>query len=467
MTRSQDADRAKKTTVLVVVTVGSFVTPFMGSSVNVALPAIQQAFGLDAIMLSWVATSFLLSAAIFMVPFGRLADIHGRKRTFAWGMLVYTAASVLAALSFSGTMLLATRVLQGLGSAMIFTSGLAILTSVFPPGERGRAMGIAVGAVYIGLSMGPVLGGILTQNLGWRSVFLAPAPVGLLSVALVFWKLKDEWAEARGERFDLTGSIFFGLALVAVMYGLSRLPAPSSFGLIGLGLFWAAVFIWWEQRTPQPVIEISLFRRNRVFAFSNLAALINYSATFAVTFLLSLYLQYIKAFKPQTAGLILVTQPLVQAVCSPLAGRLSDRIQPRLVASVGMALTAVGLAVFTALGPETPAWFMIGNLVVMGLGFGLFSSPNTNAIMSSVEKRHLGIASGAVSTMRLLGQMTSMGIATLIFALVIGPFAITPDRYPQFLESVRIAFMIFSLLCLFGVAASMIRGRLPANRSGD
>jgi EmrB/QacA subfamily drug resistance transporter len=334
----------------------------MGSSVNIALPSIGKEFAMDAVLLSWVATSFLLAAAMFLVPSGRIADIHGRKRIFTYGILIYTVSSLLSAISTSAIILISYRVLQGIGGAMIFGTAVAILTSVFPPGERGKALGINVAAVYLGLSLGPFLGGFLTQHFGWRSIFLANVPLGLIIIVIIFWKLKGEWAEAKGEKFDFTGSIIYSLTLVAIMYGFSLLPAMSSAWLILIGVLGISAFVVWELRVESPVLNINLFRNNTVFAFSNLAALINYSATFAVTFLLSLYLQYINGLSPQNAGLILISQPVVMAIFSPFAGRLSDRIEPRIVASIGMALASVGLFLFTFLNEKTSLEFIIASL---------------------------------------------------------------------------------------------------------
>lgn len=449
-----------KGTALLVATLASFLMPFMGSSINIALPSIGKDFAMNAVLLSWVATAYLLAAAVFLVPFGRLADIHGRKKVFAAGIVVYTLGSLLCGLSTSSAMLLSWRVVQGVGSAMMFGTALAIITSVFPPDERGRALGINVAAVYVGLSLGPFLGGLLTQHLGWRSVFLANVPLGLIMISFVLWKLKGEWAEARGERFDFVGALSYGGAIVAIMYGFSILPAMWGIGIIAAGALGILAFVTWEMRVKSPVVNMSLFRRNTVFVMSNLAALINYSATFAVTFLLSLYLQYIKGFTPQYAGFILVAQPVVMAIFSPLAGRLSDRIEPRIVASAGMTLTTIGLLLFAFLGEGTTLAFIIPGLVVLGLGFGLFSSPNMNAVMSSVERRFYGVAAGTVSTMRLIGQMFSMGLAMLIFAVVIGRVEITPEYYSHFLSGVKIAFIVFAALCFVGIFASLARGKV-------
>ncbi|MCP8309138.1 MAG: MFS transporter [archaeon] len=449
-----------KRVALLVTTLTSFLIPFMVSSVNIALPQIGSEFAMDAVLLSWVATSYLLSSAMFLIPFGRIADIYGRKRIFTYGILIYTVSSLLSAISTSATMLIFFRILQGIGGAMIFGTAVAILTSVFPVGERGKVLGINVAAVYSGLSLGPFLGGFLTQHFGWSSIFLANVPLGLIIIAFIFLKLKGEWAEAKGEKFDFTGSTIYSLMLIAIMYGLSLLPTISGAWLILIGALGIFAFVKWEIKVKSPVLDMNLFRNNRVFAFSNLAALINYSATFAVTFLLSLYLQYIKGLSPQDAGIILVSQPVVQAIFSPFAGRLSDRIEPRIVASIGMALTTIGLSLFTVLNEKTNLEFIVASLILLGFGFALFSSPNTNAVMSSIEKKFYGVASATLGTMRLTGQMLSMGIAMLIFAIYIGRVQITPEYYPLFLRSVEAAFIIFAILCFLGIFASLVRGKV-------
>ncbi len=445
---------------LLVTTVGAFLTPFMGSSIAIALPSIGGELAMDAILLGWVATAYLLAAAMFLVPLGRIADIYGRKRIFTYGMITYTAASLLSAISTSAAMLISFRVLQGIGGAMIFSTGVAILTSVFPPEERGRVLGINVAAVYAGLSLGPFVGGLLTQYLGWRSIFWANVPLGLLIIALIFWKLKGEWAEAKGEKFDIAGSIIYSLMLIAIMYGFTMLPELPGAGLILAGGLGIVAFVKWETKVKSPVLDVRLFRNNTVFALSNLAAFINYSATFAVSFLLSLYLQYIKGLTPQIAGLVLVAAPVVQAIFSPFAGRLSDKIEPRIVASLGMGLTVIGLIFFIFLGNTTSLWFIIAGLIILGFGFALFSSPNTNAVMSSVEKRFYGVASATLATMRQIGMMFSMGMVMLIFAIYLGRVQITPEYYAPFLSSLNTAFIIFTVLCFGGIFASLARGKV-------
>ncbi|MBU7012271.1 MAG: MFS transporter [Theionarchaea archaeon] len=449
-----------KKSALFVATLGSFLTPFMSSSVNIALPSIGEEFAMNAILLSWVNTAYLLAAAVFLVPFGRVADIYGRKKVFSYGIIVYTLSSFLLGVSPSGFFLLVFRVLQGMGGAMIFGTAVAILTSVFPVSERGKVIGINIAAVYTGLSLGPVLGGFLTQYLGWRSIFLVNVPLGLAVIVLVIARLPGEWAGSPGEKFDIPGSLVYGLTLVTIIYGMSLLPEKEALYLISIGILGIFAFVKWETRIDAPVLNMNLFKRNVVFAFSSLAALINYSATFAVAFLMSLYLQYIRGFDPQNAGLILLCQPVVMVLFSPFAGRLSDKIEPRIVASFGMALTTAALFTFALLEDTTGIQFVIARLAFLGAGLAFFSSPNTNAIMSSVGKKSYGIGSAMVATMRLLGQMTSMGIAMVVIALYIGKVEITPEYYVMFLKSAKLIFTIFAGLCFGGVFASLARGKI-------
>jgi EmrB/QacA subfamily drug resistance transporter len=457
---SETSNRHQEASTLLVATVTSFIGPYLISAVNVALPAIQTEFAISAVTLSWVATSYLLSTAVFLVPMGKIADIYGRKRIFTFGLILLTATAFFLSLTASVPVLIFLRAMQGFSAAMIVSTGMAILTSVFPPERRGRAIGIYVAAVYVGLSVGPTVGGILTHHFGWRSVFWSIIPLGLASVAITITCLKGEWKGQPGETFDLSGSLIYGASLLLLMYGASL--APDVFGLISaglgvLGFFW---FFKHEQSIPWPVFEVRLFQHNRVFAFSSLAALINYAATFAITFMMSLYLQLVKGFNPQTAGFILVAQPMVQAILSPVAGRWSDRVEPRILASTGMGLTAAGLLQLVFIHQETPVWYVTGILMMLGVGFALFSSPNTNAIMGSVEKKHFGIASGAVATMRLMGQMASMAIVTIIFSLCLGGEPVCASSLTFFLLSLKIIFLIFMGLCLAGIYFSLGRGNL-------
>lgn len=460
MATADDLAGVDRRSILLVSTVASFLTPFMGAAVNIALPSIGEEFEMDAVLLSWVATGYLLAAAMFLVPFGRMADLIGRKRVFLWGMVVITVLTTALGFSVSGPMVVILRFVQGIGSAMVFGTGIALLTAVYPREQRGSVLGINVMAVYVGLSVGPFIGGVLTEQLGWRWVFLVIAPLGLLVIGIVLWKVKGDIAGSRGERFDIQGSVLYCLAITLVLLGFSSLPEARGIALLAGGILAAMLFVFWGSWAKHPVLDVNLFRRNRVFAYSNLAALIHYSATFAIAFLLSLYLQLVKGMSPQEAGLVILVQPVMMALFSPFTGSLSDKVEPRVLASVGMSITTAGLAAFAFLTEATDVGLITLALVVIGIGYAFFSSPNTNAVMSSVEPRAYGVASGTLGTMRLLGQVVSMGIATMLFSVFIGRVQITPALHGEFMMAVNVAFAVFTILCFLGIFASMARGHV-------
>lgn len=443
---------------LFVVVLSSFLVPFMMAALNVALPAIGSEFALSAVSLGWVVTSYSLATAVVLMPFGRIGDLHGRKRVFVWGLVVFTLGAVLSAVAGTGAAFLAGRVVNGIGAGMNFATGMAILMTVVPPRQRGQALGWNVAAVYLGLSVGPALGGVIAHDFGWRWIFGVSALAAVAATVLSVWKLDGEWIESRGAAFDLGGSLLYAAALVALIAGCTMVPTPAGIGLViasGLGF---AGFVRWERRCASPMVDVSLFTANRVFAFSSLATLINYSATAGVGFLISLYLQYAKGLSPQQAGLVLMIQPIVMTVLSPIAGRLSDRVEPGRMASAGMALAAAALAVFCLLRLESGMGLAVTGLVILGVGFALFSSPNSHVVMGSVEAKHYGAASGVLGTMRVVGQVMSMAVVMLISTLVLGRAQIGPDNVSLFIHCQRTAFVVFAVLCLAGTFASLVRG---------
>ncbi len=458
-----DHVKTSKLGLLIVVTATTFMGPFMISGVNIILPAIGRDFAAGAVLLSWVANAYLLSTAVMLVPAAKIADIKGRKKIFVLGIGLFTLSTIAIVPAQTIWTVIGLRIFQGVGAAMISTTGIAIVSSVFPPSERGRAIGMTVAAVYIGLSSGPFAAGYLSALWGWRSVFAVSFPLGVLAFFLAAAIIKDEWRPAMGQPLDMPGVILYGLALVFFMLGLSRMPGLSGIFLILAGLAGFAAFIRQETRATYPVVEIKLFRENRGFSYSSLAALINYAATFAIAFYLSLYLQYIKGMTPQATGLVLIAQPLMMAFFSPVAGRLSDRFEPAAIASLGMALCAVGLFLLAWLTHATTISFIVSTLLLLGLGFALFSSPNMNAIMSSVQPMHYGLASGTVATMRLIGQMLSMAVATMFLAILIGDERITAQNHDPFLLSTRLGFLTFCVFCLIGIYFSYTRGSIRSD----
>ncbi|OGV63467.1 MAG: hypothetical protein A2498_09240 [Lentisphaerae bacterium RIFOXYC12_FULL_60_16] len=447
------------TAILTVVVLSSFLVPFMMAALNIALPSIGNDLELDAVMLGWVATTYLLTAAVLLLPCGRAGDLYGRRIVFLYGMGTYTVGSFLSSLAPGILSLLTARIIQGIGGAMVFSTGTAILISAVAPRNRGRALGWNVAAVYLGLSLGPVLGGIIAHDLGWRWIFGLNAGAGLLATLLTIRCLHDNTAEAVGKRFDFTGAGIYGWGLITFLYGCTRISDPVGPLCILVSILSGIYFVRHELHTASPLLDIRLVRTNLPFLLSNTAALIHYAATAGLGFILSLYLVNIRGFTPRDAGWIMIAQPVMMTLFSPLAGRWSDRIPPWKLASLGMSLTAIGLGTFCILQPDTPLWSIMTGLGILGFGFALFSSPNTHAIMGSVEPRHYGMASGILASMRSIGQMTSMAIVMMILTLVMGRGKTVLEAPEQFGRSARIACAVFSALCVAGLFASLARGR--------
>lgn len=446
--------------ILFVTTLSSFLTPFMGSAINIALPTMGKELHLNTVALGWVSTSYLLAAAVFLLPFGRLADTYGRKRFFLAGIIVFSLGALLTALSGNQPMLIGSRIINGIGGAMIYATAIAILTSAFPKEERGTVLGINVASVYLGLSIGPTAGGLLTAYWGWQSIFIVAAILGVIMIPIAMRKLKNDYKRDQPAGFDYKGSFLYATGLALVIYGFPEIATLSGVLLLGLGIVLLFLFFRVENKLSNPLLNLNIFKGNQVFIFSNLAAFINYSATFALVFLMSFFLQKVKDFDAREAGFILMAQPVMMTIFSPLAGKLSDRLEPRLVASVGMGITVIGLFGFAFLQVTTPLWYIIMFQMILGLGFALFSSPNTNAVMSSIKPQHYGFASATLGTMRLTGQTMSMGISLMIISLMMGQSTLTQTTDATLLPSIRLAFLVFAILCLIGVYFSLKRGKL-------
>ncbi len=445
--------------VLVVTCLSTSLVPLMGSSLNLALPAINASFSLSARHTGWILTSYLLSTAIFQIPCARMSEIFGRRRIYLCGLALFSAFSVMSAMAHSGEALVVYRFLSGIGSAMIFSTNLAIITSVVPLQRRGWALGINSATVYFSLSLGPFVGGFLTQSLGWHSIFLIAAFMGALAFCGAAVFVKDEWKSENGRGFDWLGTLVYALGLSSLICGFSMLPHVYGFALSALGLALIAFFAFYETRAAHPVFNVSLILKNRVFAFSSLSSLINYSATTSAVFMLSIYLQYVRALTPIEAGAIIVCQSVIMALASLRAGRLSDRFSASKVATFGMFFSFLGLLSFCAISEGTNFVFIALSLFVMGLGFGIFSSPNTNVVMSSVGPKDYAQAAATMGTVRLVGQSLSMGIAMMAVSFNMGNKAFSPALHAEITESMRMSFAIGAAFCLAGIYFSSVRVR--------
>jgi len=480
-----DQLHARRWQLLALTSVGAFMGPLDGSIVAVALPDMGRSLHLSFTASMWVQAVYLLVMAASLIPLGRLADRHGRVRFYLSGIVLFTLGSLFSALSMNAAWLMGSRALQGAGAALLVATSTAIVTAVFPPDERGRALGINVMAVYLGLSVGPPLGGFLTDHFGWPSIFLINLPIGIAVAGVGYLLLpRRERGDDHAERLDLPGTALWSLALVCLLVPLTfasewAWTSPRTLVLLGMAAVSMVAFVVHEMRVAEPLLSMDLLFRNRLFAAANTAALLNYMALGGIGLLTAVYLEVVEGRSAELTGWLMLSQPLLMAALSPLAGRLSDRVGSRLLTSGGMVVIAVGMLLLASL-PGSPdlSWVMAG-LALVGVGVAAFSAPNTSAIMGSVGGRELGLAGAFVGTMRVTGQALSVAVLGGIAASSLGPTgsrlllthhaASGPGGGPLtakalsvadlYAHGYRNAMIVGAALVLVGAAASLTRGR--------
>jgi len=341
---------------------------------------------------------------------------------------------------------------------MITSTSLAILTSVFPKERLGRAMGVVVSCVYLGISAGPTLAGLMVEYLNWRWIFYGAVPIELAILIFALTRLKGEWADSREEYFDWLGSFIYIFALSGIIIGIVGIDEyPFAGWFAGGGVVIFILFLVYETRTPFPLLPLKKIVANRIFFFSNLATWLNYAASFGIMFFFSIYLQVIKGVSPQNTGFILILQPLVQAVCAPVAGRMSDRYQPELIATAGMAVCTLGTACAAMLTATSSFPMISGILVIMGVGFGFFATSNNTAIMACIGPRDYGMASSLIATMRTTGMLTSMAIITVLLSSYLGSQSVKAETGREFVAAMKTAMALFSAMGLCAIGLSFVR----------
>lgn len=443
----------------------AFLTTFVSSGLNLSIPGIETEFGTNAVTVGWVISAYTMGTAIFSVPIGKLADAIGRKKVLVTGLVAFLALSVICTMTKSIGMLIAIRALHGVAAACLFATNNAILISVFPGSRRGQVLGVSVGATYTGLSAGPVIGGMLNSHFGWRSILIVTSIIAVIALAFAVTGTPYDKPEKNTEqKTDIAGTLVYMAMLGSFLYGFSVIVGGiTGIVLIVLSVIAAILFARIEMKAASPVIKVTMFSQDAIFTLSNLAALLNYAATFAVTYLISIYLQVVMGFSSQVSGLILISMPLIQAALAPRMGKLSDRIPPYKLASAGMGCCVVGLACFATMTVNTKLPHVVIGLMIMGLGFSLFSSPNTNAIMARVSKEDYAVANSIVSTMRTVGQSFSMAMVNVVVAVRLGDMALSDAATPDLVGTMRTCFIICVVMCVIGVVISLKRSSDPAN----
>ena len=442
----------REKSVILLAAVVSFVTAFL-ANISVALPLIARELAMSNIIQNWVATIFLLPIAILSIPFGKVTSKYGLNRSLLVGIILTLLGIILACFSTTSEFLLISRFIQGIGTALINVASMALIVSAVKPERRGQALGLNIAGVYIGLSSAPVIGGFVIYYLGWQSIFYIMIVPLILSIYLSL-ALGEEWKMYDGS-IDKVGSIIFSIGILFFIYGFTVINTFTGLALLIVGLAFLISFAYYEMRCDNPVFEVRLLKNSR-FSSSNIASLISYLATFVITYVLTYHFQYIMGFDSQLSGLLLIVTPVTMAILAPIAGRLSDRIDPQKLAAIGMGFVTVAIGILCFLSESTPLYLILIAMFLQGIGYGLFSTPNTNAIMSSVPKEETSTASATLASMRVIGQTLSLGMLTVIFAAIMGSVAIVPKYYPLLMESSRMSCIVSVILCVIAVIASLV-----------
>ncbi len=463
--------RARLALILIATSISTFLSTYLTGSVNMALKAIGAEYSANPSELSLLTSVYLLFTSLGLIPFGRISDIHGPKRTLLCGCAFFVLSNFLVPwVSFNFTSLVVFRGLQGIGAALLLVSNTPIITAVFPRERRATAIGYLSGMVFFGYSVGSYLGGLLIDLFGWRSIFTSAGIAGTIAFFTILVLVPSDHRSTDKDRaFDTTGTLLYAAMLIFLQLGAAYLTSlPGILMLAGCVLAFA-LFVRNQWTSAHPVCDVRLFRANRVFAMSNLAGLFTFTATYGTQYLLSLYLQCNRGLTPSAAGKIMLFQPLMQLFFSPLAGFIADRTSPALVASAGMGMIAAALFLLAGLAQESPFAVIYLALILTGIGISLFSAPNTSMIMGSVPEGKRGMAAATNSLMRNLGMQLSIILCGSAFLIALGSVeGIPPEKYGQMLATTKIVFIVFACLCVIGLFVSLSRtGPARADAAGE
>ncbi|HEY8910228.1 MAG TPA: MFS transporter [Desulfosporosinus sp.] len=447
--------------VLATVAIGTFMATLDSSIVNVALPTISGQLNSNLSTLQWVVTAYLLTITSLLPVFGRLADLFGRKKVFGLGFLLFILGSALCGLAPNIWFLVATRVFQAVGAAMIMSNSAAIVTAIFPPKERGKALGLTGTVVALGSLTGPALGGILIGLAGWRSIFYINVPIGLIGFLAGLLILPTDIPCKEKESFDFLGALSFTFGMILVLLGITNgegwgwTSLPILLSLV-LGMASLVLFVQTERRVKHPMIDLSLFR-NRPFLIGNLSGGLSFVAMFANTMILPFYLQGVLNYQPAQVGMILMIFPVVMAVVAPLSGHASDKFGPMVLTTSGLVITALGLFYFSTLSATASFYQIVPGSVLMGLGTGMFQSPNNSSVMSSVVPQKLGIAGGINSLVRNLGMVTGIAWSVALFEAMGGVAMPKSGQINMFMTAYHAVMLVAMAIAIVAAVISFNR----------
>ena len=444
-----------ETYVVFVSFITSFFAVFLSAGIVLGVPSIASEFGMNNIVQNWIITIALLVVAVFTLPAGQISGKFGVKKSLVAGVLIFLLASIGACLSFSTESFLFFRVMQGIGGAFSNVASMAMVVQAIKPQNRGKALGFTVTGVYLAGSLSPVICGFLVYNLGWRSMFYFVVPFFVVCIALMIWKIPGDWKTYENDKIDSIGYLIYGIGILLFIYGFTSLMNMTGKICAIIGFIMLIVFGYYETRVNTPAFNMNLFK-NMKFTSSNIAALCSYLAIAAITTILNYHFQYVRGWNAQMSGLILIITPIIMAVMAPNAGKLSDRIHPQKLAAIGMSIATVTLVILIFLDANTPIYLIVIAMVLQGIGMGLFTSPNTNAIMSSVPPKETPNASAAQSAMRTIGQTMSLGLLTLIFAWVMGSLKLSSQYAGMIVQASQLICLICTIICIIAIFASLV-----------
>ena len=416
--------RSARLRALIIISLAILQFPLAVSASLVAIPNIANDLQVSAVLVGWIPAVFLLSSLVSQLPGGRLSDLIGLKKAFMGSTLIFAIGSLVAGASPSIEMLLLARVMQGMAGAILASAGMAMISRIYAAKGRGAALGWMTSAVYLGMTAGPLIGGWLVDWSGWRSVFILPVPILIGVIIALHWSVPGEWISGEKHPIDWLGATLFALGMILLFSGSTQLIEMSGmiFSIVGIGMIY--LFVKWSNRATYPLVNIDLLVQNKPFIRSVLAAFFMYSSQYGIVLILALYLQYNRGLSPTDTGQLMMLQALMMTICAPIAGRLSDRLGHRILATSGSFAIALGLLALTLMGQTTPLWMIGAAIMTIGFGHGLFSTPNNSSALGSIPPDKVGIGSAIVSLARQSGQLLGTAVISLLLALYFAGAAI-------------------------------------------
>ncbi|MTK63963.1 MAG: MFS transporter [Methanobacterium sp.] len=453
----------KRSYILISLTVAPFLTNFVVTALNIALPSMALDLYIDAVPLGWIPTSYLIALTIFLIPSGKLGDIYGRKRLFNLGLILFTIGSVITVFSWNYPCIILARIFQGAGSAMIFSNLYAMIASIYIHQDRIRALSIIFGSIFLGSFLGPIIGGLLSSFYNWRVIFVFCSLIGMVGILLLS-RLDVEWFGLRGEKLDFCGSLIFGISTLMIIQGLSKINQELNCIFLVFGFLGLIIFIIYENRVENPLFNLELLH-NREFILNNAGTLIQYAPIAPMVFILSIYLQNIRGFSPISVGLILVLQPLAMLIVSIFSEKLNKMIEAPTMVTIAMMISLISVLIFLSLKLSTSILVIILGLTLSGIGASLFSPPNSHLVMNSVKKKYYGVASASITTMRGFGGSLGMSIVLVVLTLVPGNIEISHLQSESFIFSLNLIFKILCIVYMTGIVFMVLNWRHFKNKN--